>query len=174
MALDLPWYKVRQDMVKLPNGKIMDDYMVSVRDDFAAVFPIVDNDKVIVVTQYKHGIQKITTEFPAGFIEKGEDPADAARRKLLEETGHHAENMTKLLTLAENSTKNTNWIHIYLAKDAVKVSEQQLDKHGETEIEVRIIALTDLWAMIQNGEIEAAPMVATALHALVHLGNFKP
>lgn len=51
MALDLPWYKVRQDTVKLPSGKILDNYLVSVRSGYVITFPIVEDGKVVILTQ---------------------------------------------------------------------------------------------------------------------------
>lgn len=154
MVFDLPWYKVRQDKVRLPSGKIMDDYLVSVRSDYVVAFPVVETGKVLILTQYKHGVQKFITEFPAGLPKKDESMEAAAKRELREETGYEVGKLTKLATLAENPTKSTNWAHIYLAEDMKKVGEQELDDEGEGEMEVRIVTFAQLWQMILKGEIE--------------------
>lgn len=173
MVFDLPWYKVRQDKVRLPSGKVLDDYLVSVRSDYVITFPVVEDGKVIILTQYKHGVQKFITEFPAGLPKKGESMEAAARRELREETGYGKGRFTKLAKLAENPTKSTNWAHIYLAEGLEKVGEQELDDEGEGEMKIRMVTFQELWQMIQKGEIETMPMVSAAIHALAHLKTIK-
>lgn len=173
MVFDLPWYKVREDKVKLPNGKILNNYLVSVRDDFVITVPVLSDGKVIIIKQYKHGVQKFITEFPAGQIKKGEDPEIAAKRELKEETGYDAAKLTKLAFLHENPTKSTNSMHIYIAEGLQKTAEQELDDDGETEIEVKTVSLHELLQMVNNNEIETAPMVSAAMRALSYLGFIK-
>lgn len=95
---------------------------------------------------------------------------DAAKRELKEETGYEAGKLTKLATLAENPTKSTNWAHIFLAENLMQVGKQELDEDGEEELEVQVVTFAELWQMITTGKIETMPMVATTVHALVHLG----
>src|SRR5947209_2135944 len=65
MAFDHRWYKLRRDTVKLPNGRIVDDYFVSQRPNVAIAVPLTTENNVVLVRQYKHGVQAITLEFPA-------------------------------------------------------------------------------------------------------------
>ncbi|MGB7249879.1 MAG: hypothetical protein WBC73_13155, partial [Phormidesmis sp.] len=56
MVFDHRWYRLRQDVVSLPNGQVVDDYFVSMRPDIATVLPITASGEVVFVRQYRHGI----------------------------------------------------------------------------------------------------------------------
>ncbi len=80
-----------------------------------------------MVRQYRHGLGGITTEFPAGLIEPGEDPARAAERELREETGHRSGRLTLLGRVSPNPAFMTNWCSTYLAEDLELIGEKSLD-----------------------------------------------
>ena len=80
-----------------------------------------------MVRQYRHGADLITTEFPAGLVERGEDPAAAAGRELMEETGFRAGRLTLLGELTPNPAFMTNRCFTYLAEDLHPVGGPALD-----------------------------------------------
>jgi ADP-ribose pyrophosphatase len=85
-----PHIKISIDKVKLPNGKVIDDYhRIEIKD---AVMLLVKNKngELLTYKEYRHGINCESITFPAGGIEKGENSIDAAKRELLEETGYSA------------------------------------------------------------------------------------
>ena len=61
--------------------------------DWVTVIPILPDGKFLMVRQYRHGSASLSDEFPAGVIDPGEEPLDAAKRELLEETGYRARKM---------------------------------------------------------------------------------
>tara|TARA_B100000575_G_scaffold294319_1_gene309460 strand:- start:1332 stop:1892 length:561 start_codon:yes stop_codon:yes gene_type:complete len=83
-----PYINIFKDKIELPNGQIIDDYHRIEIDD--AVMLIVENEReeIMVYSEYRHGIGEESYTFPAGAIENGEEPEDAAHRELLEETGY--------------------------------------------------------------------------------------
>ena len=88
VALDHPpWLSVWEQDVKLPNGHVIHDYLVTVARDYAMVFALCEDGKVPLVHQYKHGVGKVLHDLPAGYLDSEEPPLDAARRELREETG---------------------------------------------------------------------------------------
>jgi len=162
------WYYLRKDEVRLPDGKVIDDYFVSVRPEVVLTFALTEGNKVLLVRQYKHGLQRIVTELPGGFYDKSEEhPKDAAARELLEETGYMAGNMEEIAVLADNPTKDTNYIHVFFARNCRKVAEQNLD---ETEsIEVLEVDPVMIRTMILSRELFISGSVAAVFIALERL-----
>lgn len=131
------WYKLRQDKVKLPNGKVLDDYFVSVRKPIVVVVPITLDDHVVFIREYKHGAGKIVTQFPTGYIDSGENAILSAKRELMEETGYLAKEFKIIAKFHQSPAKNTNSVEIVLAQLAKQsVAQPSFDHEGETEIEI--------------------------------------
>jgi len=159
------WYQLRRDHVQLPTGQQLDDYFVSVRANVALVFALTTDQQVVLVRQYKHGIGEILLELPGGVVDEHENtPLEAARRELLEETGYASDQFEQVAEVSDNPTKDTNRISFFLARNARKVAEQDLD---ETEnIEVLTVPLTEIEQMVLSGQIRVAGSVALCLLAL--------
>ncbi|WP_238395873.1 NUDIX hydrolase [Pontibacter pudoricolor] len=106
LVFDEKWYKLRRDEVELPNGSIMDDYYVSVRPDVVLTFPVTESGEVIFVRQYKHAAADIFIELPGGVIDDHEnDPEEAAKRELLEETGYTSDDVELVAEVIDNPPK---------------------------------------------------------------------
>jgi ADP-ribose pyrophosphatase len=165
LVFDHHWYKLRRDHVQLPTGQELDDYFVSVRADVALVFAVTEDQHVVLVRQYKHGIGEILIELPGGVVDEDEtSPLAAAKRELLEETGYVSDDMEQLLAVCDNPTKDTNRIYYFLARNARRVATQDLD---ETEnIEVLTTPITEIESLVLNGHIQVAGSVALCLLAL--------
>ncbi|MCL2519455.1 MAG: NUDIX hydrolase [Spirochaetaceae bacterium] len=98
------------------------------------VLAAADGDKMILVKQFRHGLGQLTTEFPSGIIEKGEEPIAAARRELLEETGYLAGKLTLLSSDSPNPALFNNTLYIFLAEDLENKGKQQLDEAERIEV----------------------------------------
>lgn len=115
--------------------------------------------------QYRHGVEKILLELPAGrFDAENEDGETAAKRELVEETGYTAQKWQKLTTLYDNPVKDTNQIHLFLAQDVQPTQPQNLDL--TEEIEVVLIPWSDIPAKMRSGEIAVAGTVAALFWAM--------
>ena len=165
LVVDHQWYKLRRDHVRLPTGQELDDYFVSVRADVALIFAVTEDQRVVLVRQYKHGRGEILLELPGGVLDAGENtPLEAAHRELLEETGYASDQIEQVLAVSDNPTKDTNRIYFFLARDARQVAAQQLD---ETEnIEVLTVPLAEIEGLVLSGQIRVAGSVALCLLAL--------
>jgi ADP-ribose pyrophosphatase len=159
MVLDNLWCQVRQDEIKLPNGKIIDDYFVSIKPDVAMVLPITANREIIFVRQYRHAVGEFFLELPAGNFDPTKESAEvAAIRELAEETGYTTQEFRKIVTLYDKPSKDTNQIHLFLAENVSKVGEQQLDI--TEEIEIVFIPVESVLEKIIQGEISVAGTIA--------------
>ena len=88
------WCQVRQDAVKLSSGQVIDDYFVNIRPEIVLVVPVTEDNQLVFVRQYRHGVKEILLEFPAGSVDAGEDNiTTAAHREFEEETGYHSDSL---------------------------------------------------------------------------------
>jgi ADP-ribose pyrophosphatase len=172
MVLDHPWCQVRQDEIKLPNGKVIDDYFVNLKPEVALILPITSNQEIVFVRQYRHAFGDFFIELPAGSFHPEQESAEvAAVRELAEETGYITQQVQKIATLYDKPSKDTNQIHLFLAENVIKAKEQQLDI--TEEIEVILIPIESVLAKITQGEIAVAGTVAALFLGLnfLKLGN---
>jgi 8-oxo-dGTP pyrophosphatase MutT (NUDIX family) len=163
------WYTLRQDTVQLPDGRILDDYFVSVRRDVVLIFALNPEQQVLFVRQYKHGAQKILYELPGGYVDEGEQPLHAAKRELLEETGHTADELQLLAEVHGNPTRDTDTFYLYLAENVIKIQEQSLD-HTE-DITIECVPLDQIRQLLLEGKIYVASSIAAIYLALERLGQ---
>ena len=104
--VDAPWLKVAKETCELPNGKVIDDFYTLWQPDWVLILARTAEGKWVMTEQYRHGTGKIALEFPAGIIDKGETPEQAALRELQEECGYCID--PRLLPKEDNSTMATS------------------------------------------------------------------
>ncbi len=95
--------------------------------NWANIFAITPNNEIILVRQYRHGIEDFTIELPGGCVEKEEDPKEGVIRELQEETGYITDDAEFLGTLRPNPAMMSNSIHFYLARNVNVSSTTNLD-----------------------------------------------
>ena len=170
IILDTPYFKIRKDACRLPNGREIDDYYVMQSSDIALIVTRTHTNEFVLVEQYRHGIGKICTEIPGGLCEPYSDHVlDDAKRELREETGYVSDNWHKLATFINNPPRANNQIHIYLALDAYLNGEQELDSNED--ITVRLIPQIDIMTFIRESKINVPDSVAGLMLALDWLSN---
>ena len=128
------WIDFRRSAFRFPDGRVFQPYYSYTRRDYAVVVAWDGEGKLICVRQFRQGIKEVTTEFPAGAIEKkdGENAAEAAlrgaQRELREETGYVSDCWRHLLTIPSNATISDNYAYLYMAENCRKVTGQDLDE----------------------------------------------
>lgn len=163
LAFDNKWFRVRQDVVRLPSGKTLDDYFVWLRGDVSLIVAVTPAKELVLVKQYKHGVGDIIIEHPAGFVDEHETPEEAAKRELLEETGYSAPEFKLIAKFSEAPAKEVGRTFVFLAKNARKLSAPSPDENEE--IEVVTYSVQELLKMIERGEIIASPTIAATFIA---------
>jgi ADP-ribose pyrophosphatase len=155
---------VRIDECKLPDGKIIDGFVLEYRD-WVTVIALTKEKDVVLIRQYRHGAQKVILELPGGSMENEDiNPEQAARRELLEETGFTSNKFIQIGCVSPNPANQSNLIYSFLAVDAVKTSPQHLD--DTEEIEVVLKPLEEVIAMAKNGELIQSMQVSAIFFAL--------
>lgn len=162
------WLKLRADSCSMSKGTIIEPYYVFEYPDWINVFGITSDNEVILVKQYRHGIQKVVLELPSGCIdEQDKSPLAAAKRELLEETGYSGNNFTETCIVSANPANHNNQTHCYLATDLKKTSEISLDE-GE-EIETVLVPFNDFITMFKENKFDQALHVSSIFYALQYL-----
>ncbi|MDQ2873062.1 MAG: NUDIX hydrolase [Candidatus Eremiobacteraeota bacterium] len=170
-AVDTPYLRLRKDTIELPGGVLVEDYYVRESRGFVVIFALTESGEVVLVRQYKHGIARVLLELPAGAIDEGETAEHCALRELLEETGYAAQSMKRLASFVTEPTNSNSLAHLFLARDAKKVSGQQLDVTEAIDIE--LVPLRELQAHVRSGAIDSMPHVASIYTVLDVLGALR-
>lgn len=156
---------VRRDKVRLPNGaEVTREYVV--HPGAAMVVPLLADGQVLLVRQYRYPLHRAFIEFPAGKIDPGESPRQAAERELIEETGYRAGSFTELTTIHNAIGYSDERIVLYLAED-LTVGEQELDEHEF--VELFTVPLSQVMAWIAAGEVTDVKTIIGAFFVQQHL-----
>lgn len=163
------WFKVRKDKCQSPDGKIIDPYYVYEFPEWATAFALTEENKVVMVRQYRHACGEICIELPGGCIDDTDKNfEDAIARELLEETGYSFSAFEYLGKTSANPSTNNNYMHMFLARGGKKVSEQQLD--GNEEIVVELYTIEELKQLLKDKKIIQSMHVTTIMYALEKMG----
>jgi 8-oxo-dGTP pyrophosphatase MutT (NUDIX family) len=152
----------------MPDGRIVDDYYVLEYGSWVNAVAITEDNKVLMVKQYRHAAGIISLEIPGGVVDNGEKPVDALRRELLEETGYQFDDFELLCAVYPNPSTGNNQAFTYLAKGGRKVQGQSLDDHEEIIVEEYTIA--EIKKLLLENKIAQAMHCAGLFYGLVKLG----
>lgn len=149
-------FEVVVERVQLPNQSEAPFSYVKMKHG-VCIIPVLPNDQIICIKQYRHIFGKWEYELPAGGIEEGDQPIDAAKKELLEETGYKATQWMDLGYIYASVGSTDEVIHLFAAKGLTK-HEQQLEESEEIEIEV--VHLETLKKWIAEGEFRHSAGIA--------------
>jgi ADP-ribose pyrophosphatase len=163
------WFTVRKDKCQTPDGKIVDSYYVFEFPTWATALALTDDNKVILVKQYRHAIAEVSLELPGGCVDNEDKTFQAAiARELLEETGYEFSNYEYLGKISPNPSTNNNWMHMFLATGGRKIQDQQLDQNEE--IEVELYSIDELKKLLDENKIIQAMHVTCIMYGFKKLG----
>jgi ADP-ribose pyrophosphatase len=149
-------FDVVLEKVTLPNGAVKDREIVR-HPGAAAMVPLLDDGRVVLIKQYRHAVGEFVWEIPAGTLEPDEAPVECARRELVEETGYEAANLEKLTEILPAPGYTDEHIHIFLAT-GLKAVDQRLE--DDEILELQPTVLETALAMVAQGEIRDAKTIA--------------
>ena len=137
--VNAPWLKVAKEKCELPNGKVIDDFWTLWQPDWVLILSRTTEDKWVMTEQYRHGTGKIALEFPAGIIDKGETPEQAALRELQEECGYCPKSDANVCaplylgTFPVNPDRHRGKFHVVFIDGVVKGGSTNFDSNEEIE-----------------------------------------
>ena len=149
---DFRIFQVRKKRVRSPRTGEIKDAQVVQCSDWALVLAVTGQQEVVMVRQYRHGIEQVCLELPGGLVDPNDDSPDvSAGRELLEETGYQARKITAIGECFPQPAILSNKCYFYLAEDVEAVQTQDLDP-GE-DIEIVKIPFKSITARIASREI---------------------
>ena len=140
------------------------DFDVIESVDWVNIVPVTPSGDVVLVAQYRHGIERVTLEVPGGMVDAVDpSPLHAARREMQEETGYDSDDVVPLGSVHPNPAIQNNQCHTFLARNAVPRFEVSFD--GTEETRVTLVPLERIPDLVRDGTITHA-LVVVAFHWL--------
>jgi len=158
--------KVRVEDVEMPDGTLAKRELIA-HSGGVGVIAVNDNREVYMVNQYRIAARSMMLEIPAGKLEYGEDPLEAGKRELIEETGYEANKFVHLGEYYATPGYCEEKLNIYLATELEFVG-QNLDE-GEF-LDVKTYSLDELYEMVMDNKIYDAKTAIAILKAKAILG----
>ena len=167
------WINLRADRCVTAGGREISPFYVLDYRDWVHVAALTDDDQLVLVEQYRHGVGVACLELPGGMMDAADaDPVAAARLELAEETGFDGDHWQLVSSLYPNPSTQTNRIHAVLATGCRRVSEPALEA-GEEGLLVRCMPVADLLRDLQSGALQQAMHVGILLLALAAAGRIR-
>lgn len=160
------------DQVQYPSGN------TSIREiahhpGGAVVVPVLDDGRVLLIRQLRYPLGIHILEFPAGKLESGEDPREAASRELTEETGYVAGHLEKLTSIYTTPGFCDEELHIYLATQLEQSPGGHQREEGEFTMTLHPTRFSDALMMVERGEIKDGKTVVGLLLAERHFRELQ-
>jgi 8-oxo-dGTP pyrophosphatase MutT (NUDIX family) len=148
-----PWIKLRIDDVELPSGRRIDHHVIDFPKPSAGAVVIDQLGRILLLWRHRHITNASGWEFPAGWVEPGEDLREAVSREVLEETGYVPGHLEHLVTYHPLSGISTMTYTVFLATDAVRSGEPEID---ETE-RIEWFTAEETRKLLRDGQIVDGP-----------------
>jgi ADP-ribose pyrophosphatase len=160
-----PWYALREDHVRFPDGS-EGPYTVIDKREAVWIVPVMADGSFVLIRNYRHTVDQWLWEVPAGGIEAGQSAEATAQRELAEEIGGTADRLREIATLFTMPGIGDELAHIFLA-ECVTLGEP---RHEPSEVmERHIVTREQVIDMIYRGAIQDGPSALAILLCLPHL-----
>ena len=134
-SIDLKIFTANWIKRENPKTKSTSNFVVLDSKDWVNIIPITTDNKIVMIQQYRQGIDEITLEIPGGLVEPGEEPSAAAMRECIEETGYHSpEPAVPLGIIHPNPAFLNNSCYTFLWQNVEKKFETHFDRNEDIEI----------------------------------------
>ena len=151
-------FSLRTDRAVSPRTGKEHSFFILESFSWVNVIPVTPKNEIVMVRQYRHGIQDVTLEIPGGLVENHDNPQTAAVRELYEETGYRASEIISLGYVHPNPAIQNNRCYTFVAKNAVLAGRQEQDE--KEDIEVLLKPADAIPGLIRDREITHALVLA--------------
>ena len=149
-------YSLITENVTLDNGITTDMEFIE-HPGAAAIIPLLNKNRIVLLNQYRHALRKYIWEIPAGTLAPGESVINCAKRELIEETGFSADQWHSLGEITPVPGYSDERIHVFLAT-GLRPAERHLDE--DEIIQEHEVECEEALNMIRRGEIQDAKSIA--------------
>jgi 8-oxo-dGTP pyrophosphatase MutT (NUDIX family) len=149
------------------------DFYVLEAPDWVNVIPVTKNNEVVLVEQYRYGIEQPTLEIPGGMVDSGEQPLESIKRELIEETGYRSANWSSLGKVSSNPAIMTNYTHLYLAEGCELITTNKPKGDEHERINVHLLPMDTFLNYVADGTIHHSIMVAAVARFLLKEGRWE-
>jgi ADP-ribose pyrophosphatase len=164
-----PFLTVEMQQVRLPDGRVIDDWPIVGTRDYVNVVVLNAAGQVMILEGYKHGLGRSSWQMPGGYLERGEEPLTAARRELLEESGYESDTWRSLGSFVVDANRGVGVGHFFLAEGARQVAASTHD--DLEEFEVKWIELAEVTKALSDGRVGIISYAANLALALLALNK---
>jgi ADP-ribose pyrophosphatase len=162
-----PWLVVENHTVELPDGRLIPDWPWIITPDYVNVVAVTADERFLCFRQVQYGLEGITLSIVGGFVEEGEEPIQAVRRELLEETGYESTDWMPLGSYRVDPNRGVAMGHLYLARQARYVTPRNADDLEEQKL--ILLTRVEIETALARGEFKVLAWAASVALALRQL-----
>jgi ADP-ribose pyrophosphatase len=141
-----------QDKVRTTKGQVV-TYTRYNASDVVIVVPILADNRLVMIKQYRYPLGKVLLEFPAGHVEGDEEPVQTAKRELEEETGYKAKKIERVYRYHPSVSRSNQNVHVF---KETGLMEGRTRHDGGEDINVRVMTTRKVQQLIKQGKVESA------------------
>ena len=159
--------KIEQHVVEFGDGRRVDDWGWVITPEFINVVPVLPDGRILCFRQEKYAASGLTLAMPGGYLEPAEEPLQAAKRELMEETGYGGGRWTSLGSYVVDGNRGNGRGHFFLAEDVTW--QQQPDADDLETLEPLLLTRSEAQEALLAGEFQVLPWSACMALALLRL-----
>lgn len=164
-----PWLRVHAEDLELPDGQVVEDYLRLETPNYVVIVPVSADGRIGMIRSYKRGPDAVDIQPPAGVIEDGESPLQAAERELMEEMGCRAKGWQPLGAYVLAGNMRGGQAHLFLATECSQVAAP--DSGDLEEQEVLWPSASEVRRLWRGGELAQLGSAAAIGLALAQLAT---